>query len=156
MANTDSAFGFRFESVVGGGAAPIRRCLLKSATAVTKGDELSLETTGLVDLATATQSPVAGIAAETVTAAATSNQEILVYDVGPDVVFSVQADSLTAVSDIGESFDVVASTGAYELDSSTSSGKWRLIGLKRVANNAWGSHAQVLVTCEESAWFGTA
>jgi hypothetical protein len=156
MANTDNAFGFRFESVIGGGAAPIRRCTIKSNVDVAKGDVLALETTGLVDLATATQSPIAGVAAEALTGAATATSEILLYDVGPNVQFSVQFDSLAAQTDVGESFDMVASTGAYELDSSTSGGVWRVVDLKPDPNNAWGSYAQVLVVCEESAWLGTA
>lgn len=156
MANTDSAFGFRFEAVKGGGAAPIIRGTLKSNVDVAKGDVLALETTGKVDLATATQSPIAGVAAEAVTGAATATTEILMYDVGPDVIFSVQMDSLAAQTDVGESFDMVAATGAYELDSSTSGGSWRVIDLKPNESNAWGSYAEVLAVCEESAWYGTA
>jgi hypothetical protein len=156
MANTDDAFGFRFEAVKGGGAAPIIRGTLKSNVDVAKGDVLALETTGKVDLAAATQSPIAGVAAEAITGAATATSEILMYDVGPDVVFSVQMDSLAAQTDVGESFDMIASTGAYELDSSTSDGSWRVVDLKPETGNAWGSHAVVLAVCEESAWYGTA
>lgn len=156
MANTDSAYGFQFEAVIGGGPAPIRQCLLKSNVDVAKGDVLALETTGLVDLATATQSPIAGVAAEAVAGAATANSDILLYDVGPNVQFSAQADSLTAQTDVGESLDMIASTGEYELDVNTSDGIWRVVGLKPQTGNAWGSYANLLVVCEESAWLGTA
>jgi hypothetical protein len=156
MANTDSAFGFRFEACKGGGAAPIIRGTLKSNVDVTKGDVLALETTGLVNLAAADSSPIAGVAAEDVTGVSDATSEILMYDVGPDVMFSVQMSSLAAQTDVGESFEMVASTGEYELDSNTSDGAWRVIDLKPEAGNAWGSHAVVLAVCEESAWYGTA
>ena len=154
MANTDSAYGFQFEAVIGGGAAPIRKCTLKSNVDVAKGDVLALETNGLVDLATGTQSPIAGVAAEAISGSATATSDILLYDVGPDVQFSAQADSLTQQTMVGESLDMIASTGAYELDSSTSGGVWRVVGLKPETGNAWGSYANLLVVCEESAWLG--
>lgn len=156
MPNTDNPHGFVYERNLDGGSAPTLKVLLKSNVSVTKGDEISLETTGLADLATAAQSPVAGIAAESIVGAATARANLLVYDPAPNVVFSCQADSGTSQTMFGKSLDVVASTGAFELDSSSSGGKWRVVGLREAANNAWGSHADLLVICEESAWLGTA
>lgn len=156
MANTDNAYGFRFEAVIGGGAAPIRKCTLKSNVDVAKGDVLALETTGLVDLATDTQSPIAGVAAEDVTGASTATSDILLYDVGPNVQFSAQADGDVEQTQVGESLDMIASTGEYELDADSSGGVWRVVGLKPETGNSWGTYANLLVVCEESAWLGTA
>ena len=83
-----------------------------SAAAIYPGDFVTLETDGGVEVATASQALIIGVAAE-YSAASTRKADFLVYD-HPDQLFVVQDDSaVTGMTEasIGGNVDLVVTTG---------------------------------------------
>lgn len=152
MSNANAPFGAR---PVNSRGAEIqgRPYKAKASTAIYKGDFVTADAAGTVDVSAAAEA-ILGVAAE-YKAAADTDRTILVYD-DPDFIYEIQADGDFAAADVFKNADIVAGAGSttllqsgHVLDSSTmdttATLQLKILGLASVAENAVGSYARVLV-----------
>lgn len=137
----------------------VRRFPKKSGNAIYAGDFVIQDATGTVDVATA-GAKLLGVAIES--KAASSTDDIAVID-DPDAVFEVQASANVASTDVFANADIVATAGdsalshsKHTLDSSsintTNTLQLKILGLSKVASNAYGSYAKVKVRINQHAY----
>jgi len=153
MANVDNANGFTFERRVGGGPGlPLERGTVKSAVDIAAGDALEI-TLGLLIVAAAANIEIHGIAAESLTGAATAQGSVAFFPALPDIVFSGQTDGDATLSMLGTRLGLAGTTGIMELDSTgASTSIAQIVGLKD--GSAWSSHARLLFTIARSSFTG--
>jgi hypothetical protein len=136
-----------------------RRFVKKSGNAIYSGDFVSQDATGTVDVAVA-NGVMLGVALEY--AAATSTAEILVCD-DPAAVYEIQVDGDITQAAVFANADIVATTGdtallhsKHVLQSSsintTNTLPLKILGLSKVASNAFGSYAKVKVKINKHAY----
>lgn len=156
MANVDAPNGFQPEYLMGGGGAiPLMSVLLSSNTGCKIGDPIALLTTGLATVGSATSTEILGVAQETVTAVAATRKNVKVAVALENAVFSGQCSGNCLITRIGEDVDIEGSTGIFEINEDASSiDIARIIGLKPVSGNAWGTNARVLFVWQKSAFSG--
>lgn len=160
MANTDNPNGFKPVRHLTGGEIRTSTHILTASATVYPGDVLKVVTAGSVEAATANDGIICiGVAAEYKVAGATGIVQVEVYD-DPNIVFMVQTDSGTA-TDVGNVYNTanhVATTGDtgtkasnQELDSSdiTTGAQFKILGLYKAPDNAWGEHSKVEVVFNE-------
>lgn len=137
----------------------VRRFLKKTGNAIFEGDFVIQASTGDVDVAAA-GSVILGVAMES--KAATYTGEIAVCD-DPEAVFSIQASADAQAADVFANADIVATAGdtglsrsKHALDSAsintTNTLQLKILGLHKIASNAYGSYAQVKVKVNKHAY----
>lgn len=124
----------------------------KTSTQIFKGDFVTADAAGTVDVTAATEA-ILGVAAE-YKAAADADRTILVYD-DPDLIFEIQCDGDLAAADVFLNADMAVGAGgangisSHVLNSSslldTATLQLKVLGLHSVAENAYGSYARALV-----------
>jgi hypothetical protein len=158
MANSNVPYGFVLIDDEGK-QFRVRRFLKKTGNAIYAGDAVIQASTGDVDVAAA-GSVLLGVALES--KAATYVDEIAVCD-DPDAVYAIQASANAAAADVFANADIVATAGdsaisrsKHTLDSSTiattNTLQLKILGLHKIASNAYGSYAQVKVKINKHAY----
>ena len=157
MANTDRPMGFRPLRHLSGGEIRAEEYIATTSQNIYKGDVVKLVAGGTVEECDAADGVLAmGIAAETVVSAS-AGATIRVYN-DPMIVFGVQTtDSITtAATDIGATGDHLATTGntvtlqsKHELNTLGTNLQFRIVGLVKQVNNAWGEFSEVEVVFNE-------
>jgi hypothetical protein len=158
MANVNAPYGAILITDAGK-QLRVRRFPKKSGNAIYEGDFVIQDATGTVDVAVA-GSVILGVAMES--KAATNTDDIAICD-DPEAVFSIQASANAAATDVFANADVVATAGdtglsrsKHALDSAsintTNSLQLKIIGLHKIASNAYGSYAQVKVLINKHAY----
>lgn len=137
----------------------VRRFVKKTGSAIFPGDFVMQASTGNVEVATA-GAKLLGVACEY--KAATDITEIAVID-DPEAVFEIQADGDLAAADVFANADIVATAGdtallhsKHVLQSSsintTNTLQLKILGLSKVASNAYGSYAKAKVRINQHAY----
>ena len=130
MAN-ENRTGFYYAYRETSGPAPIREFLTTSNVTLAKGDLVVMSNTGLVNIATATDSMLVGVAAHAVTGVAGVKAKVLVVVGLQDVVFLGRSSGTTAQADVGELVDFEGTTGIMEVNENAQSiGNLRVMALK--------------------------
>lgn len=110
-------YGAKYVGRLDGGAIPLERFVVKSSEVIAKGDWLSIDTAGLVDVAGADE-PLLGVANETVTGDGTKTVEVILALPGTKFLMDNDNDTETfAVGDQGEWHCITGTTGAQLVDT---------------------------------------
>lgn len=154
MANPDTPNGFWASRHAHGGRIIASMYLAGSATDIFIGDAVKMEADGDVVTASAGDT-ILGVAANFTTA---DQDEVWVYD-DPGIIFRVQHDGTPAQADMGQLYDLLATTGdtttqrsKHELDTSTNtdgSATFRMLDKVDNPDNAWGLNVDVYVEIVE-------
>ena len=150
MANADKPCGFKFGYTLHGGPPAIHK-YTNTAVAIYPGDHVYLSA-GRVETVISTEGGM-GVAMNYVSA--TSGQDVWVMDDLQNTIFIVQCDEddVTATTQIGDFYDVLATTGntttlksLQELNTDASGeDQLELIGLVDRPDNDWGEFCDVYV-----------
>lgn len=149
MANTDNPNGFVALRVEGNaGPIPVWTRTMASNAGCKVGDALTLATTGLLSIALAASTNIAGVATKTITAVAATRQDVDFVPALPNIVFAGQCSGNFAVTDVGEQVDLEGATGVMEVNEDASSTDVIVVqGLaKYPLNNAYGTNARIEFT----------
>jgi hypothetical protein len=110
-------YGAKYVGRMDGGTVPVRQFVAKSSETITKGDWLSIDTAGLVDVAGADE-PLLGVANQTVTGDGTKTVEVILALPGTMFLMDNDNDTETfAIGDQGEWHAIVGSTGAQQVNT---------------------------------------
>ena len=155
MANVDNPNGFR-AIMPAGTTLPMFEYYTKSNLTLAPGDAVILESTGVVDLAAATDNVgILGVCQSKVTVVADTQQKVLVVPAYKDIVFSGQCSGTYTPVNAGETVDLEGTTGIMEVNENSqvaSTACIRIIGLEQGIDNAVGANARVLFTWAKSQW----
>jgi hypothetical protein len=148
-ANADDPHGFGFvKRLGGGGCGSLLRLQTQSNATIAAGDAVII-TNGLVRIALAASTALAGVAAESVTGVTGTRQYIHIYPALPDYVFEGNLDGDGTESQLGTGLAVLGTTGIMEVDSTGgTTSVVQIIGLKD--GDTWDSHANVLFIIAKS------
>jgi hypothetical protein len=114
-------YGAKYVGRLDGGTVPMERFVVKSSEVVTKGDWLSIDTAGLVDVAAADEL-LLGVANETVTGDGTKTVEVILALPGTKFLMDNDNDTETfAVEDQGELHAITGTTGIQQVDTNSDS-----------------------------------
>lgn len=161
MANIDAPIGLWPLRHLSGGEVRAKLYRVKANVTIFKGDPVIADTTGTVDVGTATPgTQLLGVAAEYKVGNASGTTEILIYD-DPMIEYGCQGDSTGAfaATDVFANAQFktthagVAATGlsGYEIDqatiATTATHAVKILGLceSRTPGTEWGTHADLRV-----------
>lgn len=155
MANIDKPAGFRVASMPG--CFPVFTAKLKSNVSVSPGDALIMQSTGALDIATASSAAIFGVSQSKITAIAATQQDCLYVPALPTILFSGQCSGTFTPVNVGESVDIEGTTGIMEVNEDAQSvGCVRIVGLEGNVKNANGANARVLFVWNKSQFTGQA
>lgn len=150
---TNLGYGFQYEYNDAGGPAPMGRVRLDSNVGCVPGDPITISADGTADVA-GSNTPIYGIAQETITASATTRQWVNVIKATADAVFSLQTDGAGAITIQGDVCDITGASGAVTLQQAvTTNAVVRIIGLHPVSSD-YGTNAQFYVKIIASQVYG--
>ena len=159
MANLDRPRGLVPLRHLTGGEIRVQEYIVTTGQIVYKGDVVKLVAAGTVEECDAADGVLAiGVAAQYVNdSGSAAGKTILVWN-DPHIVFGIQTtDSITTTAaDIGATGDHLATTGdtttlqsKHELNTLGTNLQFRIIGLVKQRNNAWGEFSEVEVVFNE-------
>lgn len=153
---TDNPNGFRVERLLGGGcgSTPTEWAKTAANVDVAAGDAL-IWSSGYLDVATATDSPIAGVSLMDITGESGVNKDIAYVPATDEVIFSAQCSGAPAVSVRGTAVDIEGSSGSMEVneDSTSNAAVFQVIGL--VDGYSWDeTNARVEGVFSKSGWNG--
>jgi hypothetical protein len=110
-------YGAKYVGRMDGGTVPVRHFVVKSSQVITKGDWLSVDTAGLVDVA-GSDEPLLGVANETVTGDGTKTVETILALPGTMFLMDNDNDTETfAIGDQGEWHNITGATGVQQVNT---------------------------------------
>lgn len=150
MSNPDSAYGFLPFKRWGGADIPIETMTTESNVTLAVGDAVAIDSaTGLLRLATATDTALAGVSMGTVTGVAATQQSAVFVPALPDIVFKGQCSGTPTQASVGDYCDIEGSTGAMEVNENATSTKvLKIVGFH--PGTSIGLNAEVLFTVAKS------
>jgi len=151
MANTNNPHGFNVYRVRSGeGIIPLQHGLAASTFVATRGDPLTMLTTGLLDIATSSSTTIHGVCnAKYVSGTAQQNVEFI--PASDDVEFEGQASGDAQQTVIGQSMDISGTTGAVAINqSAATTGVVRAIAFH--PSDSVGNYARLIVKFAKSSW----
>jgi hypothetical protein len=155
MANKDLPNGFRAVMTTGGHSPPIFTAYTTSNLTVAPGDALTMLSTGVLDIATATSAAIFGVCQSKITGETGVRKKCLYVPAADDIIFEGQCSGTFTPSNVGESVDIEGTTGIMEINENAQSvGVARLIGLSGEVDNAAGANARVFFTWTKTQWNG--
>lgn len=155
MANKDLPNGFRAVMCAGGRVPPIFTANTTSNLTVAPGDALTILSTGVLDIATASSAAIFGVCQSKITGEAGVQKKCLYVPAADDIIFEGQCSGTFTPVNVGESVDIEGTTGIMEInENATSLAVARLIGLAGGVENAAGANARVWFTWTKSQWNG--
>ena len=112
-------YGAKYVGRLDGGAVPVGTYVAKSSEVIAKGDWLSIDTAGLVDVAGADEL-LLGVANQTVTGDGTKTVEVILALPGTKFVMDNDNVGETfAVGDQGEFHAITGATGVQQVDTNS-------------------------------------
>lgn len=158
MANVDNANGFSWAgNLLGGNIGPLTMAYpQKNGTTITIGDFVIFGSgQGYVDIAVSTSPQLLGVAAQTQTATA-ATEDILVVVARYGDLFEGQCEGTPTQASVGLECDIIGATGAMEIDeNATVEDVIQIVRLVDDGNNAMGANARMLVTVIRSDFTST-
>lgn len=112
-------YGAKYVGSYYGMTPPLERFKLKASEVVNKGDWMTIDTAGLMRVATYDE-PLLGVANETVTGNSSGTTKCEIIMALPGTKFLMDNDNTTetfAVGDQGEWHDIAGATGAQQIDT---------------------------------------
>jgi len=114
-------YGAKYVGRFDGGTVPLGSFVAKASEVITKGDWLSIDTTGLVDVAGADEL-LLGVANQTITGDGTKKVEVIMAMPGTKFLMDNDNDTETfAVGDQGEFHAIIGTTGAQLINTNSDS-----------------------------------
>lgn len=151
MANLDNPNGFKAVMMSGGGAIPLFEGMTVTNKALSPGDALTMLSTGLIDIASASSALILGVCQSKLTAESGVSKKVLYVPAFDNIVFSGQCSGTYTPVNAGELVDIEGTTGIMEINEDAQSvNVVRIIGLDQHLDNAVGANARVLFTWAKS------
>lgn len=150
MANVDNARSFFFvRSAYGDATPPMRKAIVSTSTAISRGDAVHLDTDGRLNLAAASDS-ILGFAAQGLTSTATPTEILYVMARDGDWWGAQGASSVNyTAATIGDELTISGGTGVQEVSNAANPTSPALViaGLydDGAGDNVYGTHADLIV-----------
>jgi hypothetical protein len=154
MANPDSAYGFDVFKRLGGADVPIETMTTESNVTLAVGDAVAIDTaTGLLRLAVAGDTALAGVSTCKITGVAATRATATFVPAISDIVFHGQCSGTPTQASVGDTCDIEGATGVMEVnENGSTTDVIQIVGFH--PSTSIGLNAQVLFTIVKSQLYG--
>ncbi len=157
MALVDNlGYGFHFEYLSEGGAAPLREIQFDTDQTLAVGDAMKIGTDGYGEI-TASGGPIFGFVQKKITADNATRPKALVVCAAKNAVFSGRTGTAAVGTQalVGDEFSITGATGAMEINEAVTTVFDIVVIARHPVSKAWGSNTQLLFKVVDSQYAGT-